>query len=192
MQDANTQLADLFTEHHDALERYCKRLVHYDPKYFSLAEDCVQIAFLTALRHPESFNNCPNKYGWLAICCKNYIISKLRQQKNRANILGKRVSFEECESVEDPTDAIIRWIDSSTLQEYIDSIYTSLSPSEKRIFEDYYYQDCSLQETATRNNVTIGSVRGAVQRIRKKAKGLRFLSMILLFGQCISEFMRTV
>ena len=39
------RLAELFAKYHDALERYCKRLVHYDPKYFSLAEDSVQIAF---------------------------------------------------------------------------------------------------------------------------------------------------
>lgn len=165
MQDTNAILSDLFAEYHDALEKYCKRLVHYDPKFYTLAEDSVQIAFLTALKHPESFNSSPNPYGWLAICCRNHIMSKLRQMKNRARIVGVHVSFEACENVEDPTDAIIRWMESSTSQEYIDSIYDSLSSSEKKIFEDYYLRDCSLQETATRNGVTVGSVRGAVQRI---------------------------
>lgn len=192
MRDTNAQLSDLFAEYHDALERYCKRLVHYDPKFYTLAEDSVQIAFLTAIKHPESFNNSPNQYGWLAICCKNYIMSKLRQQKRRAEIVGIQISFEECENVEDPTDAIIRWVDASASQEYINSIYDSLSSSEKKIFEDYYLRDCSLQETATRNGVTDGSVRGAVLRIRKKAKGIRNFSIILFIGQCIREFLRTV
>lgn len=192
MQDTNTQLSDLFAEYHDALEQYCKRLIHYDSKFYILAEDSVQIAFLTALKNPDSFNSSPNKYGWLAICCKNHIMSKLRQQKNRAEIVGMQVSFDECESVEDPTDAIIRWIDASASQEYINTICASLSSSEKKIFEDYYLRDCSLQETATRNGVTVGSVRGTVQRIRKKAKSIRNFSIILFIGQCIREFLRTV
>lgn len=192
MPDMTARLAELFAKYHDALERYCKRLVHYDPKYFSLAEDSVQIAFLTALKHPESFNNSPNQYGWLAVCCKNHIMSKLRQQKNRTNIIGVSVSFEECETVQDPTDAIIRWMESSDSREYISKIYTSLSSSEKKIFEDYYLHDCSLKETAIRNNITVGSVRGAVQRIRKKAKNMEFLSIILFLGQCIRELIHTV
>lgn len=186
MCDINAMLTDLFIQHHDALERYCKRLVHYDPKFFTLAEDCVQFAFLTALKHPDEFNNCLNKYGWLSICCKNYIMSKIRKHKNRLKILGRTTSFDECESVEDPIDAIIRWIDSSSTKEYIDLLYNSLSTTEKRIFADYYYRDYSLLETAKRNNVTIGSVRGAVQRIRNKAKNMKhllnnFIMMIVHF-----------
>lgn len=192
MQDTNEQLTKLFIEYHDALERYCKRLVHYDSKFFTLAEDAVQIAFFKALTDPKSFTAAPNKYGWLAVCCKNYISSKLRQQKNRNNIAGRHISYDACENVEDPIDAVIRWMDSSYSQEIIDSIYTSLSSSEKRVFEDYYLHDCSLEETAKRNSVTVGSVRGAVQRIRKKAKELKYLAVILLIGQCISEFIRTV
>lgn len=167
-------------------------MVHYDPQFFTLAEDSVQIAFLTAVKHPESFHDSPNPYGWLAVCCKNHIMSKLRQQKNRARIVGEHVSFEACENVEDPTDAIIRWVDASTSREYIELIYHSLSSSEKKIFEDYYLCDCSLQETAARNGVTVGSVRGAVQRIRKKARSIKSFSIILLIGQCIHEFLRSV
>lgn len=192
MQDMNNQLTALFEEHHNALEQYCKRLVHYDPKFFTLAEDAVQIAFMKALTDPKSFNASINKYGWLAICCKNHINSKLRQYKNRNDIVGRHISFDVCESVADPADAIIRWMDSSCSQEITDSIYASLSPSEQKIFADYFQHCCSLEETANLNNVTIGSVRGAVQRIRKKAKGIRLLSLLLLIGQCISEFTRTV
>ena len=192
MHDINDQLIDLFEKHHNTLEQYCKRLVHYDQKFFTLAEDAVQIAFLKAISDPKSFNNAPNKYGWLAICCKNHISSKLRQYKNRNDIAGRHISFDVCESVEDPVDAIIRWIDSSYSQEITDSIYASLSSSEKQIFKDYYQLDYSLEETAARNGVTVGSVRGTVQRIRKKAKETKLIAMFLLIGQCISEFMRTV
>lgn len=192
MFDTNDQLSDLFIRHHDTLEQYCHRLVHYDPKFFTLAEDAVQIAFMKAIIDPVSFNASPNKYGWLAVCCKNHISSKLRQYKNRNDIAGQHISYDVCESVQDPIDAIIRWIDSSYSKEIIDSIYDSLSPAEKQVFEDYYKRDYSLEETARRNNITVGAVRGAVQRIRKKAKEMKFLALILLVEQCISVFVRTV
>lgn len=192
MQDPNDQLTALFENNHNALEQYCKRLVHYDPKFFTLAEDAVQVAFMKALLDPDSFRSATNKYGWLAICCKNHISSKLRQYKNRNDIVGQHVSFEACKSVEDPVDAIIRWMNSSYSQGIIDSVYASLSPSEKQIFKDYYQRSFSLEETAKLNNVSVGSVRGAVQRIRKKAKEMKFLIMLLIIGQCISEFIRTV
>ena len=175
MQDTNVHLSILFSKYHDALEKYCTRLVHYDSKYRTLVEDSVQIAFLKALNDPESFNQSPNQYGWLAVCCKNHIFSKLRQQKNREEIVGKQITLDRCCDIEDPTDAIIRWINSSDSRKFLNSLYASLSSSEKQIFEDYYLHDCSLQETANRNNLTIGSVRGAVERIRKKAKKMKFL-----------------
>ncbi len=192
MQDTYDHLTELFIRYHDTLEQYCKRLVHYDPKFFTLAEDAVQIAFLNAVKDAESFNASQNQYGWLAICCRNYIMSKLRQYKNRNDIVGKHISFDACESVQDPVDAVIRWLDSTYSQVITDSIYASLSSSEKQVFEDYYLRDCSLKETAQRNNVTIGSVRGAIQRIRKKAKEINFFSLFLLIGQCISNLIRTI
>ena len=192
MQDTNDQLTALFEIHHNALEQYCKRLVHYDSKFFTLAEDAVQVAFMKARADPKSFNAAINKYGWLAICCRNHIRSKLRQYKNRNDIIGRHISFDLCECVEDPVDAIFRWMDSSYSQEITDSVYASLSPLEKQVFKDYYQLDYSLEETAERSNATVGSVRGAVQRIRKKAKEMRFLSLLFLIGQCISEFIRTV
>lgn len=180
MQDTNDRLTELFLKHHDALERYCLRLVHYDPKFFTLAEDAVQIAFLTAIKDSDNFNASQNQYGWIAICCKNYIMSKLRQYKNRNDITGNLISFDACDNIADPIDSIIRWLDSSYSQVITDSIYSSLSSSEKQIFEDYYIHDYSLKETAKRNNVTVGAVRGAVQRIRKKAKGIHFLTILLI------------
>lgn len=192
MQEPYDHLTELFIRYHDTLEKYCRRLVNYDPKFFTLAEDAVQIAFLNAVKDAEGFNASKNQYGWLAICCRNYIMSKLRQYKNRNAIVGKHISFDGCENIQDPVDAVIRWLDSSYSQVITDSIYASLSSSEKQVFEDYYLYDYSLKETAQRNNVTVGSVRGAIQRIRRKAKEMTLFSLILLIGQCISILICTI
>ena len=192
MENENAFVTELFEKYHDQLKRYCMRYVRYNARYYPLVDDCIQEAFYKAVLHQNDVMQSPNPYGWLAKCCENYLKSKYRQEKRRAEIIGRNVSYDECGEVEDPKDDILRWLYSDEHHELLTGIYSLLTPAEKKIFRYYYRENLSLQETAEKVGVTPNSARGAVQRIRKKALKLKIPSIFVLIGQCILTFSRII
>lgn len=87
MKSENAFVTELFEKYHDQLKRYCMRYVRYNARYYPLVDDCIQEAFYKAVLHQNDVMQSPNPYGWLAKCCENYLKSKYRQEKRRAEIL---------------------------------------------------------------------------------------------------------
>ena len=53
MQEEQSQrLQLLYEQYYDTIFRYCQVIVHYQPQYNPLIEDCVQDAFIKAIEHP--------------------------------------------------------------------------------------------------------------------------------------------
>lgn len=196
MDDSNDFIASLFSSYHDKLARYCYRFVNYNPKYTQLVDDCIQEAFYLAVKNREAFLSSKNPYGWLALCCRHYFQDAIRRHKIHVRITGIPVSYEQCCDTVSVSDDIIRWLCREDAQFLLGMILESLSPSEKQIFADYYVHSLSLAETAAANHTTVGSVRGAVQRIRSKAKSIYAGSLLLitffLLSQCIFPFLYTI
>ena len=89
MQEEQSQrLQLLYEQYHDTIFRYCQVIVHYQPQYNPLIEDCVQDAFIKAIEHPEKFRASPNPAGWLAKAAGNKLRSNLAREERRNKILG--------------------------------------------------------------------------------------------------------
>ena len=76
MNEKERFLNELFINYHDALKKYCCVLIDSNNHYFITADECVQEAFVRAVKDYEKIKKSPNPFGWLALCCKNYYLSK--------------------------------------------------------------------------------------------------------------------
>ncbi len=191
MEEIEMTMNELFIRNHDALKSYCVRLIHYDPRYMPLVDDCIQEAFLKAFHNFESIRSSPNPFGWLAVCCQHYIRSEFRKQKRRSEIMGIPVSLETSEEASDPMDSVLRWLNRMDAKEVLDAITAQLSPAEKKVFRDHFELGHTMNETAERCDMSANAVRSAVERIKKKAIKSK-ISVIFFIGQCIFHFSRTV
>ena len=179
----SNSIEEMYVKYYSSLKRHCIKLVSYNPRFVSIAEDCVQEAFYRAVCHADDFASSPNQYGWLATCCTHYMLSHIRKAKKREKIIGKSVSLEAYGDVPDLMDNVLAWIAHTDYQETIEEFMATLSPLEQKIFRAYYEKGLSLKDTAQQSKLSITSVRGTLDRIR--AKGRHFRLMIFPFiGQC--------
>lgn len=134
----SNSIEEIYVKYYSSLKRHCIKLVSYNPRFVSIAEDCVQEAFYRAVCHADDFASSPNQYGWLATCCTHYMLSHIRKTKKREKIIGKSVSLEAYGDVPDLMDNILAWIAHTDYQETIEEFMATLSPLEQKIFRAYY------------------------------------------------------
>lgn len=79
----SNSIEEMYVKYYSSLKRHCIKLVSYNPRFVSIAEDCVQEAFYRAVCHADDFASSPNQYGWLATCCTHYMLSHIRKTKKR-------------------------------------------------------------------------------------------------------------
>lgn len=152
----------------------------------SSVDDVVQDVFLKALKHEKLLREHPNPYGWLALTCRNAVKSIVRRDIRRREILGKPIAVEEYEDIAQQQDDIVRWMDKMQHEATLKWLRDSLTPLERQVYEAYFELDQSAAATADQLQVTVESVRGAVQRIRRKALRHETLAVaLLLWGQII-------
>lgn len=162
------------------LQRFCALQFRHSPVYMSSVDDVVQDVFLKALKHETELRRHPNPYGWLALTCRNACKSIVRRDLRRREILGKPIPVEEHDDIAQQQDDIVRWMDRMQHEETLSRLQASLSPLEQKVYDAYFVQDNSAQETADLLRVTVESVRGTVQRIRRKA--LRHETLAVISG----------
>lgn len=184
-------IEELMERYHDLLYKHCKRMVHYNPLYYDLINDCIQQTFLKAYIHYDSISRSSNTYGWLYKCCKNNFDSLYRRNKRRLEITGRQLNIDQYMDVKDPTDSIIRWLERESAKTVLNTLKGTLTPLELTVFQDYYENDMTMKETAAQNKISVVSVRAAVERIRAKLKGMTILTIIFILW-CISQNVRTV
>lgn len=182
---------DLLSRYHDTLQKQCAQIVHYDPKYLPMVDDCIQEAYCKAFHNYDSIVHSGNPYAWLVRCCINYFRSKIRQNIRRREIIGTHVSLEQYGDVEDPKDSLLRWIAKMDASDTLGELLESLTPLEAAVFHSYYQENLSLKDTAKNNGISTGSARAAVDRIKRKLNRLPLLIFIFA-GQCIFACSRTV
>ncbi len=184
-------IEELIASYHNPLYKRCARIVHYHPTYMALIDDCLQETFVKAYFDYDSLVRSGNTYGWLCKCCANYFKSMYRKNKRRSEIVGVHVSCDQYTDIEDPTDSIIRWLDRDAARATLSVLKSTLTPLEASVFSDYYESDMTMKETADHNNISAGSVRAAVERIKTKLKGITFTIFVFMLW-CISFGSRTM
>ncbi len=173
MSEQERLICELYNKYYALLKNYCISLFHYDPSLTALAEDCVQDAFYKALTHPEDILKAPNPCAWLVKCCKNNCYAVLRRKVLVRRLLGKPIPLEENTEIQDVTDSLIRWLCQYQAMEQLKELQASLTPLEKSVFDSYYLNNMSVAETAEYNGIAFYSVKGALDRIRSKAKKIK-------------------
>ena len=173
-------IASLFIDYADFLKKECLHYVHYDSRYVSLVDDCIQETFIKAIMNYGKLRVHPNVAGWLVQCCKNYIRSDMRKQRNRTEIMNASAKADGVVMQGKEMNAFDRWLKREDALDTVALIYELLSPKERTIFQDYFIQDLSAAETAEKNHLSTSSVQAGVRRIREKIR--RILHSILFIS----------
>lgn len=182
---------DLYRRYLPTLQRFCVQYLLSWPRCLPYADDYVQETFVKALKCQAKLKKHPNPYGWLVVTCKNICNTAIRNDVIRCKITGTPISLENSNvDIPDPKDDILRWLCQEDDRERIKSLTDKLTSQEYAVFDAYFLDHLSLQETADRNGVTKNSVQGALQRIRQKAHYINFY-IIFFIGQFILWFSRT-
>lgn len=172
MSEQERIICELYNKYYALLKNYCISIFHYNPSLTTLAEDCVQDAFYKALIHIEDIMKTPNPYAWLAKCCKNNCYAILRKKVLVRRLLGKSIPIEESTDIPDVSDSLFRWLCQYQALEQLQELRTCLTSLEDTVFDTYYLNNMSVTETAEQNGIAFYSVKGALDRIRSKARKL--------------------
>ena len=189
-EEQSRQLQLLYEQYYDTIFRYCQVIVHYQPQYNPLIEDCVQDAFIKAIEHPEKFRASLNPAGWLAKAASNKLRSNLAREDRRTKILPfiKRELQESVDLFHTEYDLLL---DKEIIQEKLLHIYDLLTEREKLVFHAVFLEGKSIKSPATSTGLSVNSVRTAVFRIRKRALSENIF-LILAFLRCYFYFSRTI
>ena len=113
-------------------------------------------------------------YTYAGVCIRNRMISALRHQRTVRNRSIAAGSIDEADGVpsspeSDPLNAVIM---SEELRSFYEFLRNRLSSSEGRVL-DLYLEGLSYDEIAERLGTTRKSCDNAMQRVRKKLRGLK-------------------
>lgn len=164
------QMEALFTAYYQTLGHLCFRYFHYQSEYIPYIEDCIQEVFFHALKKQEKLLAHPNPYAWLANACKKECQNVMRRQAVRSRILKEAVPFDEQRRRDENPSEIDRRLDQEELLRWLSDFQELLTPLERSVYTQYFIGQKSAAEIASGLSCGEASVRGALQRIRKKAR----------------------
>lgn len=173
MDDASAQkFTALFDRYYVVLVKQCLMTVGFDSEYTSIAEDCVQYAFLQALLNHEKVLAYQNPAGWLYATSQKKLLSEIKKKKRRLAIENKyhHSLLPACAAA---SDHVALWHRRESIHQLLNRILAMFSLTERRVCWLYLAQGYSLSETAAIMHVDSVVVRGAVDRIHRKARKLQ-------------------
>ena len=183
-------LARLYSEYYTKLIDYSYSLLDRNLKSWPLAEDCVQSTFEKAMIKMNVLQKHDLPYLWLRKTCRNITLSENRKLINRARILRYPISFDQQLDVADPKDDIAEWILREELIDRKQQLLENLTEQERMVYQAIFEENLSHQETEKLYSMTDGTIRGAIQRIKRKA--LKIFSNFLIFVWCFFVSSRNV
>ncbi len=180
-QECNTLLDSLYRKYYDVVYHHCLPLVDYDCSYYPLVEDCIQDAFLQAVEDYEQYKDYQNPIGWIIRVAQNKVKSQYRDELRHNRAVS---SFYQIESADTAfsIDSIDVFLARHETIKMIVDIYRTLPEHEKKVFIAYFFNDLSQKETCAVTNLSDNSVRAAIQRIRKRARLLKYENFLHFWG----------
>ncbi len=164
----------LFFQYHDTLQYFCMAYFP-EPQYLSSIDDCIQEVFLAAYKKRKKLMLHPNPYAWLKNACKKQCMVMMRNRNRHTKILQKNCNHEE--SVKDD---VLAWLNQNHAIEQLMVLESQLTDNEREIYQAYFLHDQSARKIAQENEISEAAVRGAIQRIRKKASQLEMIFFLLI------------
>ena len=165
---SESEITDVYNKMLEDLVRLCRILLNYQMIHGVDAEDIVQRVVLRALEKKEQLANHKNLYGWFINACKLECITLARRSRIERRRLGISLPLEPEILIEKQQDELIQWLRKSEMNELLEELQARLTPLEK-----------SAADTADTLGIKRNTVNDAARRIRKKAAGLLFVTLLL-------------
>lgn len=166
------RITALFDEYYSVMVKQCYLMVGFSSQYASIIEDCVQYAFLQALLKRTRVLSHDNPAGWLFLTARKKLIVEMRKDHTHLAI-EQKYSSTMYETFAPQYDNVERWQRQESARQLLKEIFASLSDTEMRVCQLYMQEGHTMDETAAIMHVDRVVVRGAVDRIHRKAWVLR-------------------
>lgn len=126
------------------------------------AEDLAQDTLLVTYRNLDGIE--PGKlHAWVRAVARNKHLDLLRRQ-------GRIVSVAEVPESRDPSEDPLATALASADRDEMLRVLARLSAGDRRLIEMRYFEDCSVEEVATRLGRSVNSVKVGLFRARKRLK----------------------
>jgi RNA polymerase sigma factor (sigma-70 family) len=169
-EERDAYIALLYNKHYDDLRRRCLRFVNYNIAYNDAIADCIQNTFVLAEQKFQNLEKIDYLGGWLMITCQHQLQHAIRQRKQIKADTVLSLDAENAPAIKDSIDYLDEWERKTDAKECIARIYQELTLPEKRVMRSHFLHGLSAREIAKKDQVTEGSIKAVINRIRTKAK----------------------
>jgi RNA polymerase sigma-70 factor (ECF subfamily) len=170
--------------HHRKVQELTDVITRHSPRFHRIAlrhlgnvadaEDAVQDALLSALRHMNQFREQAQMSTWLTTIVINAARMKLRRRSLLAQMpldeTGQQQNLLPAKSISDPRPNPEQACQERELTERLAHATTQLSPALRRTFQMRGLDGLSIRETAHLLGVPGGTVKARLARARTRLK----------------------
>ena len=134
------------------------------------AKDLTQETWIKAFRAINTFSADASFYSWLYRIAENVCIDFFRKQKAAYDIAPLHTVAETQieKTYPDPGELLTR----SELRQYLHDAIAALTPSRKRVFLLYYFEELSIKAIATHTGRSEGTVKTHLRNARLQLQEL--------------------
>ena len=161
----------LYTQYAVKLERASLNWVQHRPEYRDMVDDSIQKTFLKACEEYDRLKDAPYIEAWLFKTCRHRLLTEINTYRRRQK---RHVALDGGTSVSD--ERLMTAIDALPEQignrETLERILDALSEREKGLVRERFVNGASFEEMAQKEKTTVGAIRSALARLRKKARRL--------------------
>lgn len=173
-------IEQIFEEHLKELIKICDIALAGEIIEGLEAEDVVQRVFIRAWEKKEQILEHENPMGWFRCACVKECQALRNRKARRRNILGWPVPLTDNIATDAQSDAVLRWLTKMEADDVLQELQNALTSLEQQVYEHYYVEDKSAQETADSLHMKLSTVNDAARRIRNKASRMQLGIFIFL------------
>lgn len=150
----------LYDRYHQRLFRFALVLARGDE---SLAQDTVQVVFVTAAKKLRRADGEEHLWNWLARVARQQFTKAWRKRRRDPTIADAEMLSEDCPATAEP---------DSFLEEVLDGALKLLEADEQRLIQVFYFDRLSQKEIAEQLGTTPKAVSSRLERAREKLRSL--------------------
>lgn len=177
-------LTELFQEYYMSLVYVCLRSFNYNSVFVPYIDDCIQNAFMAAIKKYDKFSKAANQEAWLKNACQKECFNLIRKTQSRRERLKEITSCADDENLAIVQDAILFWLEQQDAQEKLKAIRASLTPRELQVYEAYFEQRKKVPEIVQETGESEQALRCVIKRIRSKARKIMEIAVFFFIVTC--------
>ena len=155
-----TAFRTLYDRYHQRLFRLALVLSRGDE---SLAQETVQLVFITAAKKLRRADSEEHLWNWLARVARQHLGKERRRRQRDPAATSTETLAEDYPANRQP---------DSVLEEMLDSALIGMEPDEQKIIELFYFDRLTHKEIAEQLNTTPKAVSSRLERIREKLRAV--------------------